>query len=182
MHSFAAVVVCFSWRVALLVQELREAAAKAQETCGSLEIDGAIDQVHGLQRELEELRKTASMGQLVPLPGQTAENCATQLATNSKSVGSAMAQLLTAAAQVSRLSTSLSVAFSTVCRIVFYCICACFARRAMRTTRGWRRATRRTRSRRWRRLCAASRRRRVTASCRTSCSSTAATSWRSRPT
>lgn len=40
------------------------------------------------------------MERLVPLPGETVENCATQLGTNSKSVGSSMAQLLTAAAQV----------------------------------------------------------------------------------
>ena len=97
------------------MQELRAAAEKAQETCGSLEIDGAIDQVHTLRRELEEIRKTATMGRLVPLPGETgtmgrlvplpgetAENCAIQLSTNSKSVGSSMAQLLTAAAQVRR--------------------------------------------------------------------------------
>ncbi len=89
-----------------LLQELRAAAEKAQEACGSLEIDGAIDHVHQLRRELEEARKAARMGGLVPLPGETTENCAMQLGTNSKTVGSSMAQLLTAAAQVNNNACS----------------------------------------------------------------------------
>ena len=51
--------------------ELRAATAKAQEACGTLEIDGALDQVRLLGRELEEIKRTAASGGLVPLPGET---------------------------------------------------------------------------------------------------------------
>ena len=130
------------------MQELRAAAEKAKETCGSLEIDGAIDQVHTLRRELEEIRKTATMGRLVPLPGETAENCAIQLSTNSKSVGSSMAQLLTAAAQVRRWKLN-------ICPFVdgpnfgvrmltnyYYLFSSC---RVMKTTLVWQHVTQQTR-------------------------------------
>lgn len=51
--------------------ELRAASSKAQEACGSLEIDGAMDQVKSHERELLEIKKTAAAGRLVPLPGET---------------------------------------------------------------------------------------------------------------
>lgn len=41
----------------------------------------------------------ASQGKLRPLPGQTLESCSTELGASSKTVGSSMAQLLTAANQ-----------------------------------------------------------------------------------
>ena len=130
------------------MQELRAAAEKAQETCGSLEIDGAIDQVHTLRRELEEIRKTATMGRLVPLPGETAENCAIQLSTNSKSVGSSMAQLLTAAAQVRRWKLNrcpfvygLNVGVRMLTNY-YYLFSSC---RVMKTTLVWQHVTQQTR-------------------------------------
>ncbi|XP_021356551.1 talin-1-like isoform X2 [Mizuhopecten yessoensis] len=79
--------------------ELRTAAARAQEAYGSLEVDSALDHLTSLDRELEECRRAAESGGLVPLPGETAETSAQKLGTTSKSVGSAMAQLLTAASQ-----------------------------------------------------------------------------------
>ncbi|PVD36353.1 hypothetical protein C0Q70_03333 [Pomacea canaliculata] len=81
------------------VAELRTAAAKAQEACGSLELDSALDQLAGLDHELEDARQAAAFGRLHPLPGETAETAAVQLGATSKTVGSSMAQLLTAAAQ-----------------------------------------------------------------------------------
>ncbi|KAL5020158.1 hypothetical protein ScPMuIL_003050 [Solemya velum] len=79
--------------------ELRSSATKAQEVCSSLEIDSALAQLDELERELEAVRRSAEEGNLRPLPGETAESAAAQLGTTSKSVGSAMAQLLTAATQ-----------------------------------------------------------------------------------
>ncbi|XP_033725562.1 talin-1-like isoform X3 [Pecten maximus] len=79
--------------------ELRTAAARAQEAYGSLEVDSALDHLTVLDKELEEYRRAAESGGLVPLPGETAESSAQKLGTTSKSVGSAMAQLLTAASQ-----------------------------------------------------------------------------------
>lgn len=59
-----------SKNLATALTELRSALSKAQEACGSLEIDGALDQVHALERDLELIRTTAQNGQLVPLPGE----------------------------------------------------------------------------------------------------------------
>jgi len=56
--------------------------------------------VRALEAELVEIHRTAAAGRLVPLPGETATSCAAQLGATSKTVGSSMAQLLTAAAQV----------------------------------------------------------------------------------
>ncbi|XP_065933669.1 talin-2-like [Magallana gigas] len=80
--------------------ELRTASGKAEEMCISLEVDAALDQLTELDRELEEYRRAADSGNLVPLPGETVEASAMKLGSTSKNVGSAMAQLLTAASQV----------------------------------------------------------------------------------
>ena len=44
---------------------------QAQEACGVLEIDGALDQIYKLDTELVEVRRSANEGQLRPLPGET---------------------------------------------------------------------------------------------------------------
>ena len=67
--------------------------------CSSLEVDSAIDTVKGLSRELAEAKRDAQQGTLVPLPGESVESCALELGPTSKTVGSSMAQLLTAANQ-----------------------------------------------------------------------------------
>lgn len=51
--------------------ELRTASGKAEEMCISLEVDAALDQLTELDRELEEYRRAADNGNLVPLPGET---------------------------------------------------------------------------------------------------------------
>ncbi|XP_056003983.1 talin-1-like isoform X5 [Ostrea edulis] len=79
--------------------ELRSASGKAEEMCISLEVDAALDQLTGLDKDLEEYRRAVDSGNLVPLPGDTAESSAMKLGSTSKNVGSAMAQLLTAASQ-----------------------------------------------------------------------------------
>ncbi|XP_061190931.1 talin-1-like isoform X1 [Saccostrea echinata] len=79
--------------------ELRSASGKAEEMCISLEVDAALDQLNGLDKDLEEYRRAVDSGNLVPLPGDTAESSASKLGSTSKNVGSAMAQLLTAASQ-----------------------------------------------------------------------------------
>lgn len=79
--------------------ELRTASGKAEEMCISLEVDAALDQLTKLDRELEEYRRAADSGNLVPLPGETVEASAMKLGSTSKNMKSAMAQLLTAASQ-----------------------------------------------------------------------------------
>ncbi|XP_060579795.1 talin-1-like isoform X4 [Ruditapes philippinarum] len=79
--------------------ELRTASSKAQEVLGFMELESALEEVQELDRELIEMKQSAHDGTLRPLPGETAESCGATLGANSKKVGSAMAQLLTAAAQ-----------------------------------------------------------------------------------
>lgn len=67
--------------------------------CGSLELESAMDVIKSLAKELAEVKREASQGQLLPLPGQTVESCSLELGATSKTVGSSMAQLLTAANQ-----------------------------------------------------------------------------------
>ncbi|XP_055955771.1 talin-2-like isoform X4 [Patella vulgata] len=85
--------------MATALAELRSAAAKAQEACHSLEVDSALDQLRALDRELDGVQRSAETGNLLPLPGETAETAALQLGATSKTVASSMSQLLTAAAQ-----------------------------------------------------------------------------------
>ncbi|XP_053387301.1 talin-1-like [Mercenaria mercenaria] len=79
--------------------ELRTASSKAQEVLGFMELESALEEVQELDKELIEMKQSANDGTLRPLPGETAETCGASLGANSKKVGSAMAQLLTAAAQ-----------------------------------------------------------------------------------
>ncbi|GFY46974.1 talin-2 [Trichonephila inaurata madagascariensis] len=81
------------------LMELRTSLLKAQEACGSLELENALDLIRGLDDELIAFRKAAENMELRPLPGETMENSALQLGAISKVVGSSMAQLLTAASQ-----------------------------------------------------------------------------------
>ena len=67
--------------------------------CGSLEIDSAVDLIKNLAKELQEAKIEGNQGRLRPLPGQTLETCSVELGASSKTVGSSMAQLLTAANQ-----------------------------------------------------------------------------------
>ncbi|XP_071498741.1 talin-1-like [Diadema antillarum] len=79
--------------------ELKSVASKAQEACGAMEIDNALEMIHSLEDELDQVKRNAQQGNLHPLPGETPETCAAQLSATSKGVGASMAQLLTAAAQ-----------------------------------------------------------------------------------
>ena len=82
--------------------ELRAIATKVYDAGSSTScIDAALEQVRALEVELTDLRRLLHSGQVAPLPGETSDSCATLLGSTSKTVGSSMAQLLTAAAQVS---------------------------------------------------------------------------------
>lgn len=81
------------------LQELKDALARAEELCGTAELDGVIQQVRDLEKDQQGYRQAAANGTLAPLPGETADSVAEQLGTAHRHVGTAMAQLLTAAAQ-----------------------------------------------------------------------------------
>ncbi|XP_036442190.1 talin-2a isoform X4 [Colossoma macropomum] len=85
--------------LATSLAELRTAAQKAYEACGSMEIDSALTAVQTLRNELQDAKMAAIKQQLKPLPGESLEKCAQDLGSTSKAVGSSMAQLLTCAAQ-----------------------------------------------------------------------------------
>ncbi len=89
--------------------------------CGSLEIDSAIDTVRALANEMAEAKREAQQGKLLPLPGETVENCALELGATSKTVGSSMAQLLTAANQ----GVCVCVCGGGVCVCACVCVCVC---------------------------------------------------------
>lgn len=59
-----------------------------------------IIKISNIENELEETKKSAKLGQLIPLPGDTLAGSSHQLGAASKAVATAMAQLLTAATQV----------------------------------------------------------------------------------
>lgn len=88
--------------------DLRTAMSKAQEACGSLEMESAIDSIQALNEDLLSLKHSASDGSIRPLPGETAENAAQYLNNCSKTVGSTMAQLLTSASQANQHYTGLA--------------------------------------------------------------------------
>ncbi|XP_043217689.1 talin-2-like isoform X2 [Amphibalanus amphitrite] len=79
--------------------DLQASMARAQEACGSLEVDAALDMIRGLDDELEQFRQAADELQLRPLPGDTPELAAHNLSACKKTVGSTMTQLLTAASE-----------------------------------------------------------------------------------
>ncbi|XP_066270429.1 talin-1-like isoform X11 [Branchiostoma lanceolatum] len=97
-----------SKQLAQALAELRSAAQKAQDACGPLEIDSALDTICQLDSDLVEIKKSAAQGQLVPLPDESGEQCAQELGHTSKTVGASMAQLLTAAAQGNENYTGLA--------------------------------------------------------------------------
>ena len=88
--------------------DLRTTIGKAQDACRTLEIDSALDAIHALSEDLEDLKQSAYSGNLRPLPGETPETTSQNLNNSSKTVGSTMAQLLTSAAQANQHFTGLA--------------------------------------------------------------------------
>ncbi|KAM4689922.1 talin-1-like, partial [Rhinophrynus dorsalis] len=80
--------------LASALAELRTAAQKAQEACGPLEIDSALNLIRTLEQDLQEARAAAREGKLQPLPGETMEKCSQDLGSSTKAVSSSIAQLL----------------------------------------------------------------------------------------
>ncbi|XP_026996991.1 talin-1 isoform X2 [Tachysurus fulvidraco] len=85
--------------LASALAELRTAAQKAQEACGPLEIDNALNMIRGLEKDMQEAKASAAERKLRPLPGETLEKCSQDLGSNTKAVSSAVAQLLSEATQ-----------------------------------------------------------------------------------
>uniref|UniRef100_A0A3P9P7A1 Talin 1 n=1 Tax=Poecilia reticulata TaxID=8081 RepID=A0A3P9P7A1_POERE len=79
--------------------ELRTASQKAQDACGQLEIDNALNMVRDLEKNIQDAKASAQAGKLKPLPGETLEKCSQDLGTSTKAVMSGIAQLLSEATQ-----------------------------------------------------------------------------------
>ena len=79
----------------------------------SSSIDTSIETIRTMIREVEEYKQEASRGQLRVLPGESQEICSTQLPNNCKSLGSAVAGLLTAASQGDASATNASARETT---------------------------------------------------------------------
>ncbi|XP_062898877.1 talin-1 [Mobula hypostoma] len=90
------------------LQELRTAAQKAQDACGPLEIDSALNQIRTLEKDLQEAKANAAEGKLRPLPGETLEKCSQDLGSSTKMVGASVAKLLSAVTQGNENYTGLA--------------------------------------------------------------------------
>lgn len=80
--------------------DLRQAVTKTRESFTPHDLEVALLRVRDLELELKEVKRSAREKGLAPLPGEVAEVCAVKLGSTSKVVGSTLARLLTAAAQV----------------------------------------------------------------------------------
>ena len=50
---------------------INECMYSLSQVCGGMHVEGAIEQVQALQTELDDIRRSAVNGSLVPLPGET---------------------------------------------------------------------------------------------------------------
>eukprot|EP00058_Branchiostoma_floridae_P006922 XP_002592410.1 hypothetical protein BRAFLDRAFT_67276 [Branchiostoma floridae] len=103
-----------SKQLAQALAELRSSAQKAQDACGPLEIDSALDTIRQLDSDLVEIKKSAAEGQLVPLPDESFEGCRATVYSCAKQVGAAMAQLMKEAAQGEQCAQELGHTSKTV--------------------------------------------------------------------
>ena len=74
---------------------------QAFDICAPSGIEAAIENVEALQRELVDHCSDAGQGLLQPLPDENMKQCAQELGASSKVVSASIAQLMSAAAQVS---------------------------------------------------------------------------------
>lgn len=82
-------------QLAEALADLRAALAKASEACSfAIELESAIEIIRQMNNELSECRMAALRHQLKPLPEDNLDYCASRLTATSKSVASAMANLL----------------------------------------------------------------------------------------
>ena len=90
------------------LKDLKSCVGRAQQVCGSLEIEVTVDVIEELRNELEEFRVAANAFDLKPLPGETPENTSHQLSIATKAVGSKITQLLSAASSGSKDETNVA--------------------------------------------------------------------------
>ena len=87
-------------QLAEALADLRASLNKASEACSfAMELEAAIENIRQLNMELAECRMAALRHQLRPLPEDNFDYCSSRLTASSKSVASAMANLLSATAQ-----------------------------------------------------------------------------------
>ncbi|EDV28944.1 uncharacterized protein TRIADDRAFT_19795, partial [Trichoplax adhaerens] len=90
------------------LNDLKTACNKASEVCGSVEMDTTLEVVDSLIEDLAAIRVAVDAKKLLPLPGESLEACTMELGATCKSLGSAMAQLITAATQGNESYTGLA--------------------------------------------------------------------------
>lgn len=89
-----------SQQLAEALADLRACINKASEACSfTMELDASIDIIRQMNIELSDCRMAALKHQLKPLPGDDFDHCSARFNSASKSVASAMAQLLSATSQ-----------------------------------------------------------------------------------
>ncbi|XP_074035813.1 talin_middle and talin-RS domain-containing protein rhea isoform X1 [Leptinotarsa decemlineata] len=88
------------------LSELHSAISRAKPACQGLGLDAANQLIADLQEELDEFERAVQAHKMRPLPDDTPERGAQQLAASSKLVNQGVAQLLSAAAQGNEMYTS----------------------------------------------------------------------------
>lgn len=87
----------FAKSTSAIIIELRGAIKKAEDVCGSMELEGAQATVRELELQLAEEKTVAQAGKLAPLPGESAATAAMDLATAARLLPSILQQLLASA-------------------------------------------------------------------------------------
>ncbi|CAG9813617.1 unnamed protein product [Phaedon cochleariae] len=86
--------------------ELHGAIGRAKPACQGLGVDAARQLIDDLREELDEFQRAVDAHRLRPLPEDTPERAAQQLASSSKLVNQGVSQLLSATAQGNEMYTS----------------------------------------------------------------------------
>jgi talin len=81
------------------LRKLQETFTFAENVSGDLEMDSALDTIKAVKQDLTNAKDLARKGQLQPSSEHTAETAQLDIAAQSRSIGSSLAQLLSAANQ-----------------------------------------------------------------------------------
>ena len=98
----------FAKQAAESLRKLKEALDAVEAVSGGLEIESALETLHAARGDLTSAQVQAQNGQLRPLPDQTAETAQFEVGAAAKTIGSSLAQLISAASQGNENYTSVA--------------------------------------------------------------------------
>ena len=98
----------FSKQATDALRKLKDALDAVEGVSGGLEIDSAIETLQTARGDLTQAKAKAKTGQLKPIIDQTAETAQFEVSAASKTIGSSLAQLISAATQGNENYTSVA--------------------------------------------------------------------------